>query len=157
MYIFAPQRAIAQNCEGNVNVRIVNVGFRLDGGFLHFSSLAASGKITWFLQDEHLIGRPQCNNEHGYENCPGYFSILCALFARLELSFRATLLSIILNTILCRYIMNLTTFCLDCCLHFLSLSDQCVNSQSQTVTCMYSVSYLFKDYSQYFGRQLVLN
>lgn len=31
------------------------------------------------------------NHDHGYENCPGYFSILSPSFEHLELSFRAAL------------------------------------------------------------------
>lgn len=31
------------------------------------------------------------NHDHGYENCPGYFSILSPSFEHLDLSFRAAL------------------------------------------------------------------
>lgn len=31
------------------------------------------------------------NHDHGYENCPGYFSILSPSFEHLELSLRAAL------------------------------------------------------------------
>lgn len=37
------------------------------------------------------------------------------------------------------------------------MSEQCVNSQSQTVLCMRWAMYLFKDGSQYRGRHLFLN
>lgn len=75
-------------------MRVDNVGPRQDGWwFSSFSSLTASGKITWFLQDRvggPLIDWPQCNNYYGYENCPGCIS--SALIARLELSLRDGLL-----------------------------------------------------------------
>lgn len=40
---------------------------------------------------------------------------------------------------------------------FVTVSQQCVNSQSQTVTCMYWSMYLFKASSQYCGRHLFPN
>lgn len=56
---------------------IVNVDFRLDGGFPSF--FPASGEKKNIMVA--LRGRPHCNNEHAYENCPGYFSISeCALY-----------------------------------------------------------------------------
>lgn len=59
------------------------------GGFLRFPVWLPRDNNMFFLQDcvgGTLIGRPHCNSEHGFENCPGYFSILCALSARFDLS-----------------------------------------------------------------------